>query len=241
MLMVRAFVFYVFLVITLIFYALLAGFLLIMPFEMRYRIITQWPRLMTWGLTVICRLDYHVQGTENLPDYPVVIASKHQSAWETLAFQEIFCKPTWVLKRELLWIPFFGWGLRSIRPIAIDRSQRRQAMQQVLAQGTERLRAGHSVIIFPEGTRVAPGERKRYGLGAANLAIAANVPLVPVAHNAGIFWRRNGFIKYPGTIQVVIGQPIQVQGKTVQEIMSEVETWVEETVKHLPSKPSEML
>jgi 1-acyl-sn-glycerol-3-phosphate acyltransferase len=234
MLIVRAVILYIFLVITLIFYALLAGFLLVMPFAVRYQIITQWPRLMTWALKVICRLDYHVQGAENLPHYPVVIASKHQSAWETLSFQDIFCKPTWVLKRELLWIPFFGWGLRSIRPIAIDRSQRRQAMQQVLAQGIERLKAGHSVIIFPEGTRVAPGERKRYGLGAANLALAANVPIVPVAHNAGIFWRRNAFIKYPGTIQVVIGPPIQVEGKTAQAIMLEIETWIEETVQHLP-------
>jgi 1-acyl-sn-glycerol-3-phosphate acyltransferase len=163
----------------------------------------------------------------------VVIASKHQSAWETLAFQCIFHKPTWVLKRELLWIPFFGWGLAAIAPIAINRGQRRQAMQQVLTQGIARLAAGHSVIIFPEGTRVAPGERKRYGLGAANFAIAANVPIVPVAHNAGIFWRRKEFIKRPGTIHVVIGEPISVEGKTPQAIMTEVENWVENTMTRL--------
>jgi 1-acyl-sn-glycerol-3-phosphate acyltransferase len=200
------------------------------PFHFRYWAITRWPAFVIWCLKHICQLDYQVQGREHLPSKATVIASKHQSAWETLAFQNLFVQPTWVLKRELLWIPFFGWGLRLIRPIAINRSSGRRAMQQVIEQGTASLARGQSVIIFPEGTRVNPGQHKRYGLGAATLAIAADVPIVPVAHNAGTFWRRKEFIKRPGTVQVVIGPPIETTGKTPTQITQEVEHWIEATM-----------
>lgn len=228
MLVLRACLFYTVLIVTVLFYALFSMTLYLAPFKYRYSVVVRWPQFAAWCVGKICGLHYTVHGLENIPDYPLVIASKHQSAWETLAFQNMFLKPTWVLKRELLRVPFFGWGLRLLRPIAIDRSSGRQAMQQVIDQGKVLLEAGHSIIIFPEGTRVAPGVYKRYGLGAANLAIAANVPILPVAHNAGEFWRRNEFIKRPGTIQVIIGKPISVQNKTPAQLTAEIETWIEQ-------------
>lgn len=233
MLVLRACLFYTVLIVSVLFYALFSMTLYLAPFKYRYSIVVRWPQFAAWCVGKICGLKYTVQGLDNIPEYPVVIASKHQSAWETLAFQNMFVKPTWVLKRELLWLPFFGWGLRLLRPVAIDRSSGRQAMQQVIDQGTTLLNEGHSIIIFPEGTRVAPGTRKRYGLGAATLAIAAGVPILPVAHNAGEFWRRNEFIKRPGTIQVIIGEPIPVQGKTATQLTQEVEAWVEQQMTQL--------
>ncbi len=233
MLVLRASLYYTVLIVSVLFYALFSMTLYLVPFKYRYALVVRWPQFAAWAVGKICGLKYTVQGLDNIPEYPVVIASKHQSAWETLAFQKMFVKPTWVLKRELLWLPFFGWGLRLLRPVAIDRSSGRQAMQQVIDQGTVLLKEGHSIIIFPEGTRVAPGAHKRYGLGAANLAIAAGVPILPVAHNAGEFWRRNEFIKRPGTIQVIIGEPIPTQGKTATQLTKEIETWIEQQMVQL--------
>ncbi len=156
----------------------------------------------------LCGLDYRVEGREHLPGGAAIILSKHQSAWETIAFQEIFPPQTWVLKRELMWIPLFGWALALLRPIAIDRSAGRKAIEQVIEQGRERLQSGIWVVVFPEGTRVAPGTRKRYGMGGAVLAAETGYPVVPVAHNAGSFWPRRGFLKRPGTVRVVIGPVI---------------------------------
>ena len=201
-----------------------------LPFVMRYRFIGLWTHFNLWWLERSCGLHYQVEGTENIPAGNAIVMAKHQSTWETLALQRIFGPQVWVLKRELLWVPLFGWGLALLEPIAIDRKAGRKAVRQVIHQGIQRLQAGRWVVIFPEGTRVAPGERKRYGVGGALLAAQSGYPVVPVAHNAGEFWRRHSFIKYPGVIRVVVGAPITSAGRPANEIIAEVEEWIESTM-----------
>lgn len=199
----------------------------VLPFALRYRLISAWARFQLIVLKHLCRLDYRVEGREHLPGGAAIILSKHQSAWETIAFQGIFPPQTWVLKRELLWIPLFGWALALLRPIAIDRSAGRKAIEQVIEQGRERLQSGIWVVVFPEGTRVAPGTRKRYAMGGAVLAAETGYPVVPVAHNAGSFWLRRGFLKRPGTVRVVIGPVIDPRGQTPEAIIKQAEEWIE--------------
>ena len=199
----------------------------------RYRFISRWARFIIWILKVLCNLDYVVEGGEHLPKTPFIILAKHQSTWETLAFQQIFPPQVWVLKGELLWVPFFGWGLAMTQPIAINRNDRKKAMEQIVEQGRDRLETGRCVVVFPEGTRVAVDEQRRYGIGGAVLAARTGYPVVPVAHNAGYFWPRRGFIKRPGTIRVVIGPTITSHGKTPEEIRLLVETWIETTMVRL--------
>jgi 1-acyl-sn-glycerol-3-phosphate acyltransferase len=184
---------------------------------------------------VICGLRHRVTGLEHLPDGPCIVLCKHQSTWETISLRAILpLRQAWVLKRELLRIPIFGWALSQYRPIAIDRSAGRQAMRQLLAQGQEHIANGRWVVVFPEGTRVAAGERRRYNIGGAMLAEKTGAPVVPIAHNAGFFWRRRGVRKFPGTIDVVIGKPITTTGRKASEINAEVEGWIEGTVAQLP-------
>jgi len=203
--------------------------LLTFPFRpfTRYRIITLWSRLVVWLAQVICGVRYQVRGLENLPRQPSIVLAKHQSAWETIAF-EVFLPPqVWVLRRSLLRVPFFGWGLAMMSPIAIDRGAGMQALKQMLEQGRERLAQGFWIIIFPEGTRIAPGQRGRYQIGGAWLAVHTGAPVLPIAHNAGRLWRKNAFLKFPGTIIVSIGKPIDPQGLTPEELNRRVEDWVE--------------
>ncbi len=209
--------------------------LLTFPFSrlMRYRIITTWSRLITRAATVICGVRYHVIGAENIPREPCVILSKHQSAWETLAWQTIFPPQVWVMKRELLWIPFFGWGLAMLSPIAINRGSGSKALRQMVEQGSERLAAGFSIVIFPEGTRVAPGERAAYHPGGAWLAVKTGALALPVAHNAGECWRKNAFIKRPGLITVSIGKPIATQGLSAAALNQRIEEWIESEMQQL--------
>ena len=217
-------------------YAPLMLLTVVLPFAIRYRLISAWAQFQLIVLKHLCRLDYRVEGCEHLPGGAAIILSKHQSAWETIAFQEIFPPQTWVLKRELLWIPLFGWALALLRPIAIDRGAGRVAIEQVIEQGRERLQSGIWVVVFPEGTRVAPGTRRRYGIGGAALAAASGYPVVPVAHNAGSFWPRRGFLKRPGTIRLVIGPVIDSHGKTAEEIRRQAEDWIENTMAGLEGK-----
>ncbi len=197
------------------------------PFRVRYGFISHWARFNLWWLEKCCGLRYQVRGAEHIPAGNGIIFCKHQSAWETLALQQVFPPQVWLLKRELLWIPLFGWGLALLEPIAIDRKAGRKALQQLLAQGKRRLAAGRWVVIFPEGTRVAPGEKRRYQFGGAILAEKSGYPVIPVAHNAGEFWPRNSFLKHPGTIQMVIGPPIDTRGKSAAEINRLAEAWIE--------------
>lgn len=199
----------------------------------RYRIISGWSRLIIQLSRILLRIDWRVEGRENLPGRPAVILAKHQSAWETMAFQLIFPPQVHVLKRELLWIPFFGWGLALMSPIAIDRSRGVAALRAMVRRGRERLAQGFWVIVFPEGTRVAPGERREYQLGGAWLAAAAAAPVVPVAHNAGLFWPRNAFLKRPGTVTVRIGPAIDTSARDPKTINAMAEQWIEEQQKAL--------
>jgi len=214
-------------------YALLAVASFPLPRMLRYRIISGWSRLTVFLSRVILGIRCEIQGRENLPSRPSVILSKHQSAWETLAFQQIFPPQVHVLKRELLWIPFFGWGLALMSPIAIDRARGVAALRNMARRGRERLEQGFWIVVFPEGTRVAPGEKRHYQLGGAWLAAASGAPIVPVAHNAGLVWPRNAFLKHPGTVTVRIGPPIDTANRDAKTLNALVETWIEEQQKAL--------
>jgi 1-acyl-sn-glycerol-3-phosphate acyltransferase len=209
-------------------YALLALATFPLPRMTRYRIISGWSRLVVIMARAFVRIDWRVEGRENLPSRPAVILAKHQSTWETLAFQLIFPPQVLVLKRELLWIPFFGWGLALMSPIAIDRSRGVAALRAIARRGRERLAQGFWVVVFPEGTRVPPGTSRPYQLGGAWLACAAGAPVVPVAHNAGLYWPRNAFLKRPGTVTVRIGPPIDAANCDAQTVNELARKWIEE-------------
>ncbi len=206
------------------------------PFSVRYGFISQWARFNLWWLRMTCGLAFEVDGREHIPQGNAIIMCKHQSAWETLAMQLVFPPQIWVLKRELLRVPFFGWGLAMLEPIAIDRAAGKAAMKQLIDQGKVRLERGRWVVIFPEGTRTAPGHKGRYAIGGAMLASKSGYPVVPVAHNAGEFWPRRGFLKRPGVIRMVIGPVIRTAGHSAGEINEEVETWIEGTVAAISNK-----
>lgn len=212
---------------------LLVTLSVILPMRFRFRIIAVWRA----GFMALCAwvlgLRYRVVGRENIPSAPSVILSKHQSAWETIGLQAIFPPLVFVLKKSLLMIPFLGWAFAAVRMISIDRSAGKNALRQVIQQGRERLKAGYWVIIFPEGTRIAPGETRRFKNGGAQLAISAGVPAVPVAHNAGEFWAKNAFVKKSGLITVSIGPAIETKGKTAEEVTTQAERWIEEEMRRL--------
>lgn len=199
----------------------------------RHRWVTGWAPVMVNLSRCILGIQFRVIGRENIPAGPAVIISKHQSAWETFGLQAIFPPLCFILKRELLWIPFLGWGLASIRSIAIDRKAGMDALSQVVEQGRERLKEGLWVAVFPEGTRVAPGVRGRYRPGGAFLAKRAGVAVVPVAHNAGEFWRRQAFLKYPGEVVISIGPAIEVRGVKAEEINRRAKEWIENEMTRL--------
>lgn len=209
--------------------------LLTFPFSplTRYRIVSSWSRLMVWLAEHLCGIRYRVVGGENIPRQPCVILSKHESAWETLAFQVVFPPQVWVVKRELLWIPFFGWGLAMLSPIAIDRRDGRRALRQTVEQGRQRLTEGFSIVVFPEGTRSAPGIRGSYQPGGAFLAIQTGAPVLPVAHNAGDRWPRNSFLKYPGLVTISIGPAMRPQHDKAAVLTSRVEEWIENEMQRI--------
>lgn len=207
-----------------------------LPALTRYRIITVWSRCIVWAAQNLCGIRYRLVGAENLPQKPCIILAKHQSAWETLAFQLVFPPQVWVLKKELLRVPFFGWGLAMLSPIAIDRSARREALQQLVEQGRERLASGFCIVIFPEGTRVPPGQRGKYRPGGARLAIQTETTVIPVAHNAGRCWARNAFIKRPGLITISVGAPIDPRGLSAEQLAQRVEDWIEGEMPLLDSR-----
>jgi len=211
---------------TLIF-AILALLIFPLPFRYRYTIMTGWARFVVWWLEKTCKITYEIEGLENIPSGAAILLSKHQSAFETIVFQKIFPTQVFLLKRELFYIPLFGWALASLEPIAINRNKRHQAIEELIKQGTERLSRGLWVVIYPEGTRVIPGKKERYRIGGALLAEKSGYPIVPVAINSGKFWQRNSFIKQPGTIKIVIGPVIDPKGKDYKEINQLVEEWIE--------------
>ena len=197
-------------------------------FDARYRVSSLWVHFVLWCLRAICRLGFEVQGREHLPAKNCIVLSKHQSTWETIGLQTVFKPVCFILKKELLRLPFWGWAMASLEPIAIDRSHRTAAVKQVLREGEDRLRKGRWLILFPEGTRVAPGTKGRYGASGGTLAKRSGYAVIPVAHNAGEFWPRHGFLKRPGTISVRIGPPIEPATRTADEINKAVEAWIED-------------
>ncbi len=230
---VASIVFTAYMFLSVPFYALAVLVSGVFPHPVRYRAAAGWVDSVLFMLRKLCRLDYQVVGLENLPDRPCVVLMKHSSAWETIAQIRIFPRQTWVLKQELLWLPFFGWALKVLRPIAIDRRGGRFAVQQVVREGSERLGEGLWVVIFPEGTRMPAGQTRRYGLGGALLAVENGVPVIPVAHDAGDFWPRRGWWKKPGTVRLVIGPAIHTQGRDPREINELAQAWIEGKVAEL--------
>ncbi len=236
MLFLRSTLFFLGQLVTAPIFTLIAFLALPLNPVTRNVLISGWARSMIWWLRITCNIRHEVTGLENLPDTPSIILAKHQSAWETLAFQAIFPTQVYVLKRELLWIPIFGWGLAMSSPIAIDRSAGREALKKLVANGTARLKKGLWVVIFPEGTRIAPGEKGKYQIGGTWLAAHTQTPVVPVAHNAGRYWAKNSFIKKPGVIQLHIGKPIQSAGLKADALSHQVEAWIESEMAILDTK-----
>jgi 1-acyl-sn-glycerol-3-phosphate acyltransferase len=207
-----------------------------LPRRVTYASSLAWVKSVLWLLRVLCRLDYTVEGREHLPARSCVVLLKHSSAWETLAQLQIFPPQTWVLKRELMWAPVLGWVLWLLEPIAIDRRGGGVAVQQVLDQGRERLAQGLWVMIFPEGTRMPAGQTRRYGISGALLASTVGVPVIPVAHDAGYYWPRRGWLKRAGTIRVVIGPPIETRGVEPRVVNEQAQRWIEDTVARLAAR-----
>jgi 1-acyl-sn-glycerol-3-phosphate acyltransferase len=211
----------------------LIGAALPLSLEQRYAIPRAWGRLLTWLCGVVCGLHYTIEGRENLPDRAFISLWKHSSAWETMAQMFVVPPASWLLKREVLWIPIVGWAVRTYKPIAIDRSAGHSAVNQVVTQGRQRLAAGMGVIVYPEGTRVAPGATRKYGVSGALLACETGTPVVPIAHDSGYFWRRRGLLKRRGTIRVVIGPPIDPAGLTPREVNERAQQWIEAKVAEI--------
>ena len=211
---------------------------LLLPLSARDRMASAWGSTNLWLMKVICGLKYRIHGAENLPQQAAIVMCKHQSTWETISLKAIL-KPeqSWILKQELMRLPVFGWALAAIPNIPIDRGAGRKAVKQIVERGTELLIQDRVIVIFPEGTRTAPGEKRKYGIGGGLLAEKSGYPVVPIAHNAGVFWRRRGLRKYPGTIDVVVGEAFDPKGMKASEITRRVEAWIEAEVDKLPTHP----
>ncbi len=214
-------------------FGLLVTLSIVFPMKFRFWLIGLWRSAFLAMCKVVLGLDYQVIGRENIPSTPAVILSKHQSAWETVSLQAIFPPLVFVLKKSLLMIPFLGWAFAAVKMISIDRSAGKDALRQVVDQGRERLKAGYWVVIFPEGTRIAPGESRRFKTGGAHLAVSTGALAVPVAHNAGEFWAKNAFVKKPGRITVSIGPAINTNGKTAAEVTALAEQWIEAEMRRI--------
>jgi 1-acyl-sn-glycerol-3-phosphate acyltransferase len=234
MLFLRSLIFNIIYVTSVVPFAVAVA--LVGPFHREWgvKLAELWVRLVFWSLKYVCRIDWRMEGRENIPKEPSIAYWKHQSAWETLGQLLVFPKQSWVLKRELMWIPLIGQALMTIKSIPIDRKSGHSAVNQVLNIGSKRiLEDGMWVMIFPEGTRMPPGTTRRYGLSGALLAERTGRPIVPVAHNAGDFWRRNAFLKYPGTVQVRIGKPVFADGRRPDEVNAEIQGWIEAQMKEI--------
>ena len=234
MLILRSLLFYTGQIISTILIAPIGIIAFPLDFKKRYYLITRWAVFNLWWLKICCNITYEIKGKDNIPGKPCIVMSKHQSAFETLALQQIFIPQVWILKKELLQIPIYGWGLASMQPIAINRDSTIKSFRQIADQGCERLQKGYWVIIFPEGTRVAPNKKKKYLPGGGMLAEKSGAQVVPVAHNAGRLWPRNSMIKKPGLITIKIGPVIESENKSAKEITDEVENWIEKEIGELP-------
>jgi len=231
----RSAIYFVFLIVTIVPWATVAVlYSIFVRGERLYWVCAGWLGLSVWGARVICGVHARVQGRENLPDSPVVLLSKHQSAWETLAFPTLMPHPLcYVFKRELLWIPFFGWAMARMDLIHIDRSKRAEAWSKVAEQGRRFMAQGNWVIMFPEGTRTPRGSQGTYKHGGTRLAIETGRPVLPVAVTSARCWPRKSFVLRPGVVDVSIGKPIDSTGRDADSLMREVETWIEAEMRRL--------
>lgn len=234
--LIRSLIFYIGLIPLTICFSFVSICVLLLPNTTRYKIIILWSKLTLVWLEITCDLKWVVHGKENITSKSGIILCKHQSAWETIAMQMIFPKQSQVLKKELLRIPFFGWGLACLNPIAINRKAGAESIKKILSLGRQKINNGWWILLFPEGTRIKVGESGKFTQTGAALALAANCPLIPVAHNAGVFWKKEGVRKYSGTINVVIGKPIPTEGRDRKSIMQEAENWIEKTCDKLPKE-----
>ncbi len=228
----RAIVYLLYCFVTVVPFAFLALPLWLCPPLMRFRVLRWWPRLATHAARWILGIRWQVKGMENLPKHGAVLMPKHQSTWETYflcGFLDPY--PVFVYKKELHWVPFFGWGIKSLAWVAIDRSQKAAAFEQVKVAGKAIVDGGRSVIMFPEGTRTKIGAKTTYKAGGTRLATAIDAPIVPIAHNAGALWARGAWLKNAGLVTVSIGQTIDPKGQTPDELLQQVETWIESEMK----------
>ena len=224
----RSILFIAIMVVTVIPYAVLCLLCAPLPLAVRYRFTVQWPRAMIHAARWICGIDWEVKGWENLPDGPAILLCKHQSTWET--FWLVCSMPRemcFVFKRELLYLPFFGWGIGLLDMIHIDRSQGKYAFESVVAQGSRKLADGRWIIMFPEGTRIPAGEKGQYKTGGPRLAIRTGADVVPIAVNSGRLWPKKKLIKKPGLITISIGKPISPANRTPEQLSAAVEAWIE--------------
>lgn len=235
MIWLRSLVFQIYFFTSVCFFATLCFLSMPFPYAIRFKFARMWGISMLWAGRIICGLEYSIEGRENIPDSPSVILIKHTTVIETYFQLAVFPPQTWVLKRELKWIPIFGWGLASMRPIAIDRKAGHSAVTQVIEQGKALLADGVWVSIFPEGTRMPAGETRRYGVSGAALAKDAGCLIVPVAHNGGDFWPRRGLRKKPGLIRFCIGPPIDPAGRRPKETNLIVQDWIENKMLEISS------
>ena len=229
----RSIVFALFQMIVTPPYALLVLALFWLPPIPRYRFITHWCALNLWAARAICGIRHRVIGIENVGDAPKIVACKHSSTWETLFLSRLLPPLSYVAKKELLSVPFFGWGFKLASPITIDRKAGQDAMTQIASQGRERFAQGFWIILYPEGTRIRAGKRVRYKTGVARLAIEMKTPVLPIAHNAGWLWPKGIMGKRPGTITLSIGKPIEPGAMEPAQMMHAIETWIEDEVARL--------
>lgn len=231
-LFLRSLLFFALMTVLTVVWALVCLLVAPLPYARRYYWTSRWNVCVIWMAKVICGIRYRIKGVENLPDQPVILLSKHQSAWETIFYLMYMPRPlVYVFKKELTYVPFFGWGIALLRMIPIDRSKGRDAFAQVVEHGRKRLADGQWVIMFPEGTRIPVGAKGKYKHGGARLAVETNTVVVPIAVNAGECWPKNSFIKRPGVITVSIGPPISPEGLDAADLTLQVENWIESEMR----------
>lgn len=223
---IRTILFYIIFVIATFFWSLAILITSLLPERAHHRFATGWAITTIWLARVIAGIRYQVHGAENLPDKPAIFMINHQSNWETIFMPTLHRQNKWVLKKSILAIPFLGWALASLKPIAIDRSKRKEAMSRIIEQGADRVARGYSVILYPEGTRQPPGAPIAFKQGAIRLAKALELPIIAVAHNAGQCWPRRGWM-HPGTVHIYVSPPFAIDSAAPAELNRQIEQWVQ--------------
>ncbi len=227
-------VFFLYIIVSVLFFSCIILMLIPVSYAARNKVSQLWSASISAALKICCGIEYEIEGLENIPpNQAMVVLSNHQSAWETVVLKHLLPTNTSIFKKSLLWIPFGGWCLATLKPIAIDRSSPTVALKKLLLQGKAVLDSGLWVIVFPEGTRTAIGVTNKFKAGGALLAVKASYPVLPIAHNAGRVWPRNSFLKYSGVIKLKIGTPIVTINKSAKEVNVEAETWIRKTLEKL--------